>query len=267
MELLQDPKEFLGAIYGTLLGDANLDRPKTHGGEGNSRLRFGHSSRDYTAWKASLFNLGEPTFSGKVWTVRSERNPIFSKMYAHMYHSGRKTVTEHVMKVLSPLGLALLYFDDGDLHRDKLDVKIATCGFNAAEHSLLQTGLFKRFGLRFNVHTRRSRIGNKLFYLRLKNSDRLVFFGLIGEYVPSCMQYKIPTAEGLVRILTRSRLSRADVDSILTPEVLRNLYVDKRYSIYKMSQVLGINSGTILGRLRKLGVNIRNEGKYSPSMI
>ena len=31
------------------------------------------------------------------------------------FHDGRKTVTEHVMKCLTPLGLALWYMDDGTL--------------------------------------------------------------------------------------------------------------------------------------------------------
>jgi len=266
MELFKDPKEFVGALYGTLLGDSNIDKPAKFGGFGEGRLRFGHSNKDYAEWKAELFGLKAPVFiNNGTWATQSPRTPIYTSVYAHMYYTGRKTVTEHVMKVLSPLGLALLYMDDGDFHKDKQDVKISTCNFNMAEHELMQKGLFKRFGLRFNIHPRRTKIGNKVFYFRLKNSDRVEFFSMIKNFIPICMEYKVPTAEGAKKIVFNSRMNVAEVDSILTKDILVDLYINKNYSIYKMSEHLGVNSGTILGRLRKLGIEIRNSGLYTSS--
>jgi len=257
-EMLKDPKEIAGALYGTLLGDASLVKPVP----GNSRLTLGQNNEAYAHWKALLFaGVGSktPVLYGKTWRSESPRLPLFTKLYYKMYHNGRKTVPEHAMKVITPLGLALLYMDDGDFHKQKQEVKIATMCFNQAEHNLLQKGLFKRFNLRFNIHRRKSAGGNRkshYYYLRMKQSDRITFFDLITEFIPDCMKYKVPTAEGMKKIETRSRLAPEDVDKILTPQTLFDMRYKQNMSLWQMQSELGVNSGTILGRLRKLETQI-----------
>jgi hypothetical protein len=249
-ELLKDPKEYAGALYGTLLGDANLDKPKP----GNSRLRFGQANKEYAFWKASLLGLKDPTFSGnKTWSTSSPRHPMYTKLYYRLYPQGRKTVPIHAMKVITSLGLALLYFDDGDFHKEKMEVKIATMGFNEAEHIVLQKGLFDKFGLRFNYLRRKSYGGNRkahYFYLRLKAIDTKLFMDLIRPFTPECMSYKVPTAERLQKKLWYT--PKESIDSVLTNDYLfKARFLDER-SLTSMSEETGLNTGTILGRCRKL---------------
>jgi len=253
-KLLKDPKEMLGALYGTLLGDASMTKPNP----GNSRLTFGQNNQAYAIWKAELFSdLGfcAPVLYDTTWRSQTNRLPMFSKMYHHIYHNGRKTVTEHLLKTLNPLGLALLFYDDGDFHKEKQEVKIATMGFNEAEHTLLQKGLFKKFDLHFNIHTRKSAGGNRkpnYFYLRLKKADTIRFFELIKPFKTTCMNYKFPTVEGLEKLSTHTRRNTEDTDTILTNQVLFDLYYKQGLNFHQMSEMLGVNSGTIYGRVQKL---------------
>jgi len=253
-ELLKDSKEMAGTLYGTLLGDASLTKPNP----GNSRLTFGQSNKDYAEWKAGLFTsigVKTPTLYGTTWRAQSPRLPLFTGLYNQMYYEGRKTVPIHAMKTITPLGLALLYMDDGDFHKQKQEVKIATMSFNQAEHEVLQKGLFKRFNLHFNVHQRSSHGGNRkshYYYLRMKQSDRLDFFSLIQPYVPECMSYKLPTAEGMEKIETRSRLNSDDVDTLLSNQKLFDLHYVRGLNFHQMAEELGVNSGTIHGRIQKL---------------
>jgi hypothetical protein len=216
--LIQDPKEYIGALVGTLLGDSGLSKPKSHGGAGNSRLHLGQKNADYLMYKCYLFSLSMPKYPSTdgVYRVCSSRLPVYSRLYNWLYYDGRKTVTEHVLKVLTPLGLALWYMDDGDFHKDKRECKIATCGFNEAEHFVMNHMLYKRFGLRFDAHQRKSAGGpgrqSHYFYLRLKQADKWKFFDIISKYVPSFMSYKIPTAgEVLVNSISSSLANQPEL--------------------------------------------------------
>lgn len=255
-EMLKDPKEFVGALYGTLLGDTSITKPV---GGANSRLSFGQNNEAYANWKALVLMLAgfkKPRLYNRTWRSGTPRLPKYSKMYDFVYHKGRKTVTEHMMKSITPLGLALWYYDDGDFHKQKQEVKLATMCFNHAEHELMQRGLFKRFGLRFNIHKRKSAKGGNrksyYFYFRMKQSDRELFFSLIEPFRCEPMTYKFPTAEGMDKIINNSRLCSGDVDELLPERMLFRLYYIDKKSMFQISHETGVNSGTILGRLRKL---------------
>lgn len=260
MNLLKDPKELVGALYGTLLGDSSVTKPSP----GNSRLTFGQSNGEYANWKFSIFTslrFTKPVLYNTTWQSQTPRLPMFTKLYTQMYHNGRKTIPEHSMKSITPLGLALLYFDDGDFHTKKQEVKLATMSFNKAEHLLMQKGFFKRFGLRFNIHTRKSYGGNRqesYYYFRMKQSDRIKFFELIEPFKPECMSYKFPTAEGMEKILTKSRMSVTDIDDVLDDGLLFKLYYINQMTLTEISHETGLNTGTISGRVDKLNTRINN---------
>ncbi|MEM7827801.1 MAG: hypothetical protein QW561_00520, partial [Candidatus Aenigmatarchaeota archaeon] len=132
--LIESRKEFKGAVIGTLLGDSCLSSPS----EGNCRLTFAHVDQEYSLFKAGLFkwltNVTLYTDKEGLLRVYTARHPFYTKLSRWIYYDGRKTVTAHAMKSLTPLGLALWYMDDGDMHKDKMDVKLWTNSFNEAEH-------------------------------------------------------------------------------------------------------------------------------------
>ena len=258
-KLITNDREYMGAVIGTLLGDASLAPIDA----GNSRLRFGQANREYALWKREVLSY-EHSLSeyqtGNMTIVTSPRLPLFSALRERIYYNGRKTIDSHIMKCLTPLGLALWYYDDGDLHRTAFRVLISSMSFNYAEHLLMQEALFKQFNLHFNILTRKSRTGLKVFYFRLKNSDRKLFFDLIGPYRIECMAYKFPTTEGMDTILNHSRMNPSEVNTKMDNVI--ELY-NSGLSTYVISKLVGLNAGTILGRLRKAGIPIRNAGKYS----
>jgi len=206
MELIDSAAELQGAFCGMILGDGNIDKPP----QGNGRLRFGQANHEYALWKKGILEVVTKTSSRVdsqgILHVQTARHPYFTKMRNHFYYSGRKTVEPYDMKILTPLGLAIWYMDDGDLQRPKLDVHISTMNFTYAEHLVMQKGVFEKFNIHFNIHSRRSRTGLKMFYFRLKSKDRLAFFQLINPFKLDCMGYKFLTTEEEIICKARQKL-------------------------------------------------------------
>lgn len=186
-----------------ILGDACI--PKLREGRKTQHLQFAHKKDDeeYAKFKVDLLNyLNETKITESSNTVkgitypcvvgRTLSHPFYNKMSEHMYHDGRKTVTEHVMKCLTPLGLALWYMDDGILAGESgwRNPFICTHNFNQAEVELMCRMVHKKFDITFRCI--KKNIKNKTYYwMRLRRKDREKFFDIIREFVPNCMIRKI----------------------------------------------------------------------------
>jgi len=198
--------EFKGAVIGTLLGDSSIVKypeSRVH------HLQITHcmEQEEYMLEKKKILeHLTEVRFyrdqpNGKDGKYRCCRlvtrsHPFYDSLRDHFYHEGRKTVDEHVLKCMSPLGLALLYMDDGTLsHQGNFGIPmIATNNFNKVENEIISRMLQKRFGLQWRLNATVSNykgIKKQIFNLRLRLSDREKFFEMIKEFVPDCMKYKI----------------------------------------------------------------------------
>jgi len=190
--------EFKGAVIGMLLGDACI--PKVQRGL-NASLRIGHSikQKDYLMHKKKILSMltecriYEPNIIVKdkeyqTITLDTRVHPFYTKIREHFYHEGRKTVDEHVLKCLTPHGLALWYQDDGCLtnHEDFLTPFLCTHGFNKVEVEMLARMLQKKFGLQWRL-----RKDKQYYALRLRRMDRQPFFDLIAPYMHESMMYKI----------------------------------------------------------------------------
>lgn len=190
--------EFKGAVIGMLLGDACI--PKIQRGV-NASLRIGHSIKQkaYMEYKRPMLEyltgcrVYEPKVKvlGKEYgtiTLDTRVHPMYTKLREHMYIDGRKTVDEHVMKCLTPLGLALLYQDDGTLinHEGFLTPFLCTHGFSKTEVEMMSRMIQKRFGLQWRL-----RKDKQYYALRLRRSDRKAFYDLISPYVCPSMEYKV----------------------------------------------------------------------------
>jgi len=192
--------EFKGAIIGTLLGDACIP---SKGKEKYLTVTHRSADREYLEEKAKLLGYlnkvkvteGISRLNGKEYpyvNARTLSHPFYTHLHEHMYHDGRKTVDEHVLKCLSPLGLALWYLDDGTLAGEQgwRNPYICSHHFNKVENELLCRMVHKNFGVTFR--TIRKHANDKNYYwMRLRRKDRDKFFDIIRPYVPLCMMRKI----------------------------------------------------------------------------
>ena len=197
--------EFKGAVVGMLLGDASIPKARTPGTTHHLQITHCMEQEEYMLQKKKyLEHLTEVRFytnqannnDYKCCRLVTRTHPFYNAMRNHMYHEGRKTVDEHIMKVLTPLGLALWYLDDGSLNlrgNSKIPV-LATHCFNATEHEMMSRMLQKRFGFQWRINrttTTYKGVTKNSYILRLRDKDRENFFGLIKEFVPECLKYKI----------------------------------------------------------------------------
>jgi hypothetical protein len=197
--------EFKGAVIGMLLGDASIPKARTDGSTHHLQITHCMKQEQYLLKKKEYLEYltGVRFYTDQVnnkdykcCRLVTKTHPFYDGMRDHMYHEGRKTVDEHMMKCLTPLGLALWYLDDGSLsHRGNQKIPVlATCCFNGTEHEMMSRMLQKRFGLQWRVNrttTTYKGVKKNIFILRLRDKDRENFFGMIKPFVPECLLYKI----------------------------------------------------------------------------
>lgn len=188
--------EYKGKIIGMVLGDGYLST-----GRKNSYLKLKHSEkqRNYLEHKVEILktltsvNLrNETTVLGdkehKCCICETKSHPVYTKLREQFYHHGRKTVTEHLMKLLTDEGLAYWYLDDGGWGGGsaKQDARICTECFNKVEQELMCYWLAKKFSLHFKPIKYRNSFRLRLV---LKETDKLV--DIIKPFTPESMAYKL----------------------------------------------------------------------------
>lgn len=113
------------------------------------------------------------------------------------YLTGHKFgITENLVSDLTPRSLAIWYMDDGSLmHSDVQEDRagIAICSFDESTFSYIRSALAK-FNITDITFYSSSNKGNSKHHNRIRiNKDSAdTLFNLIKEYVPPCMQYKLP---------------------------------------------------------------------------
>jgi len=199
-----DKTQIMEAFCWMILGDGSIEVKQ----RGNYCLAITHTvrSEDYLYWKASIIEQvtswsinpqkqGPNGFNpgGEYLRLRSSAHPWFTRVYERFYAPlGRKSIDPHALKLLSPLGLAILYQDDGSYHYSPTaghNILIHKLCFSKFELEALAKTIVDKFGIIFRIN----RVKNKgLGYrLRLRASDREHFFDLIDPYIVPSMLYKV----------------------------------------------------------------------------
>ena len=198
--------ELMSAINWMILGDGSLTKPP----RGQSRLEVSHTEHtDYLLWKKTIIenitnadikdiSPSKTGYSDK-WSerLRSKTHPIFSKLRSRLYGTfGRKAIDLHALKLLTPMGLAILYQDDGSYAYSKSrgytdrNVLIHTLAFGEVENDALARVITKASGLIFRVNRVKKSSGFK-YRLRLRTKDIDKFFDWIYPYIVPSMLYKL----------------------------------------------------------------------------
>ncbi len=184
------------AFYWMILGDGSIEVKL----RGNYCLSISHeaSHEDYLYWKASIIDQVtswsiNPQGDHNMLRLRSSAHPWFTKVYDRVYAPlGRKSIDPHALKLLSPLGLAILYQDDGSYHYSidaGHNILIHKLCFSKFELEALAKEIVDKFGIIFRINEDK----NKGFgyRLRMRASDKERFFSLIDPYIVPSMLYKV----------------------------------------------------------------------------
>ncbi len=207
-----DKHQLTEAIYWMILGDGCIEQKE----RGNYNLSVSHNIKheDYITWKAAIidrvtgFSVNYQKIKGgfsdshEMLRLRSAVHPWFTKSWNRIYGIlGRKTIDPYAVNLLSPLGLAILYQDDGSLNttnRQKdnrpnswieRNVLIHKMCFSKYELEGLAKAIVNKFGLIFRINENK---GKGFGYrLRLRSKDIDNFFSLINPYIVPSMSYKV----------------------------------------------------------------------------
>jgi recombination protein RecA len=201
-------QELKGAVIGMVIGDGSLALPATskngisrHGASKNARLSVAHAEKslDYLNWKRKMLeeitSVRMDDYIGgfnqtKTIRISSMCHPFYTKLWERLYYNGRKTLDEHCLKMLTDIGLAIIYMDDGS-YSSNGSVELNKNNFNYAEHLMLQKCFKLKWDLNWNIHRK-----TQYYRLYLKHKDNSRFFDIVSpmiNQIPS-MRYKIQGA-------------------------------------------------------------------------
>jgi DNA polymerase III gamma/tau subunit len=212
----------LQVVLGTLLGDGSFSKnPDITGERGGSqpRLSMVHGSKqlEYLSLKVSV--MGQ--LSGKIrsghcsdaWgervvhASRTKTCSSFMPIYSLLYPSGKKFVSRQYLDMVSDLGLAVWFMDDGSV--SKHNACLSVHGFSIDEVETIVLWFRDRWDICWDIHfDSRCKCSNdgsgRGFFLTVNKvgSDRLL--KIIAPWVPSCMSYKLggrfQFGDGLLRV-------------------------------------------------------------------
>jgi hypothetical protein len=181
----------LSLIVSQCIGDGSIDRKR-------KALRIDHIDwqYDYLLLKVSLFNKAFPETPGienikfRKHTQGHEYVSWYSRKLPKKYIDKIITLKKHEMfKYITPLGIFLLYLDDGFL---SINEKYGTIslGFAFSEH-YQELGneyhkMFKTFGFSFNRRKNAVILNSKPIIANFLNNMILPF----KRYIPGCLEYK-----------------------------------------------------------------------------
>lgn len=199
-------------LYGTLLGDASLSRPKNNA---NSNFTLTHSPKQkkYLEYKTELIRqISHVTLKYKEIKFKNKQNnktyttcyyysnylKYFTKLRRIFYPEGKKIVTKKILKKLNPMGLALWWMDDGSLviykRKDRNAVNryatLATCSFTYEEHLLIKQYFLETWNIKVSIIKRKT--SNKTYFLiKMPMLEFRKFVKIIEPYIIDSMKYKI----------------------------------------------------------------------------
>lgn len=184
-------------LVGTILGDGHLET--TNKGK-TFKLRIEHSisQKAYVDWLYEYFKpmvntpprIKQQLVQGKYYQKYGFSTLALTsfRFYGQQFYPrGKKVVPAMIHKLITPLGLAVWFMDDGSLksaqHRARI---INTQGFSDADLIVLRKMLEQKFQIMTTL--RKQKEGMQLYIL---SGEIERFIELIKSYVIPTMEYKI----------------------------------------------------------------------------
>ena len=202
--------ETKSAIVGMIIGDGCLPR-RYRNGDAYFQMTHGIKQYDYLVWKQQILNNITSSAIHKndakhaidnqfheFYHLGTKRHPMFTSLYVRFYHGEHKVLDEYLVKMITPLSLAIMYMDDGT--RCRLGGRsesffLCTQSFDYANQILLKKSLKIKFDLDWNLNRVASSLkkGNLMYRLRLANRCNQKFIDIVKPYIDllPTMQYKL----------------------------------------------------------------------------
>ena len=188
-------------MIGTMFGDGCLTLVP-NGVNAYLAVKHCMEQRKYVEWKrdmmAGFVNCDIKSTMNTGFGVTTEQlyfrticHPIFSDLHTMFYDSGVKVVTNEVIDLLTPLGLATWLMDDGFRSRNHL--VFSTQSFTEEELHRIQEALKKKFNLYTTLWFSKYRKGNnqKMYNLGILRKSILDILDIIEPHIIPSMYYKI----------------------------------------------------------------------------
>lgn len=188
-------------LIGSLLGDASIAKVS----DTKARVNISHSDKqlDYVNYLyselESLCKTPPKENKGKYITYyfNTLSREDLLELYNKFVVEGVKGVPKDIEKLLTPLGLAVWFMDDGTscyvtitdrmVNRNST-VMLCTDAFTKRDVELLINVLEKKFGIKANLNHPKSRKGYRI-YIGTKYAQK--FFDVVEPYIIDSMRYKI----------------------------------------------------------------------------
>jgi len=178
-------------IIGTVLGDGSLQETFS---KNNLRLQIEHctAQKSYVQWKYEELKtliLTPPTYveQHRSWRFKTISHPEVTEIGKLFYKDRRKIIPDNLEKILTPIGLAVWYMDDGCYVRRDHTFNLNTQCYYQTEVMFLQRVLQTRFNLEA-VSLQRDHNGWRL-YIQKGSSER--FREIVSPFIIPSMAYKI----------------------------------------------------------------------------
>lgn len=155
---------------------------------------------EYLQFKSSLLGNLVSDAGIKSSTNRGFKDNVIYKFATHsspLITSIAELSIEEALNLMDELGLALLIYDDGSLHKDKLFYNINTQAYSKEVNSnLIAPFLFKKFNIKAIPTTERKKDGREYCYLRVGKWDGSeIITNILGKYFVPCYNYKLWSSE------------------------------------------------------------------------
>lgn len=176
-------------LLSQIYGDGSIER--------NSCLKIEHGYKqfNYLKFKISLINKAYPTTNG----LEGIRKKVSNKNYVSYTYRTKQVLEKQIEKFnkrsledninsMTPLGICLLYLDDGTFHYSKK--YNTTCLSIGTVDKKLQKALYNYFltyGYKFNIRTNGIELNSKIEIIKFIKD----FLQPYKEIIPKCMHYKI----------------------------------------------------------------------------
>ena len=173
------------------LGDGNIHHTKSNSWCYRSNCKY----REYLEFKKELIGKGK--------IVLCEKNG-YSQTPIYEYYGGAypnlKLIKEmnlkDILNNLDDLGLALWFYDDGSLHKNRLFYHLNTQKFSREEHEQIIIPYFESLGIKGTLRVDKSKSTNPLYYISIGKYDGAYEIStILSKYPMGCYSYKLWSSE------------------------------------------------------------------------
>jgi len=218
-------RESRGIIVGMVLGDGHLNvRKRFIKGKyytESSEMRIVHSikQKEYVYYKAELirhifgghhtateYDHAPPAMNGRSYRMCgfSKSNKYFKTLKGIMYPYGIKTISQQVLEMLTPHGIAIWYMDDGagntNLNKEgwvsSVNTSITIC-CSKLEVDLVCDYFLTHHGIEFRPSFDPRRPEGKQYSIRANTFESRNFAALVEPFIIPSMLYKLSHVSNL----------------------------------------------------------------------